>query len=97
MPSTVEVAVPGKVPDPIKGVRFRSRPYSRREERLTPLEVAVLELLRDPSAAEAAWPQIESRIRQLVSDGTLRRPALDAVASTEPVVAARSRWAVVAA
>lgn len=50
VPSTVDVAVPGKTPEPMPGVRFRSRPYSRRERRLTPVEVAVLEVLRGPDA-----------------------------------------------
>lgn len=97
VPATVEVAVPGKSPEPVRGVRFRSRPYSRRERGLTAAEVAVLELLRDPHAAEAPWPRVESRIRELVADGTVRADVLDAEAATEPRVKARERWAAVAA
>lgn len=97
VPATVEVAVPGKVPEPMQGVRFRSRPYSRRERRLTPVEVAVLEVLRDPSAAEAPWPSIEKHIRQLLAEGTLRAGVLNAEATAEPRVMARERWAAVAA
>lgn len=96
VPAVVEVAVPGKRPDPMVGVRFTSRPYSRRERRLTPVEVAVLELLRDPGAAEAPWPRVAARVRDLVADDTVRATVLDAEASTEPVVAARQRWATVA-
>lgn len=97
VPATVEVAVPGKVPEPMRGVRFRSRPYSRRERRLTPVEVAVLEVLRDPHAAEVPWPRVEEHIRELLADGTVRTPVLDAEATSEPRVQARERWAKVAA
>lgn len=97
VPATVEVAVPGKVPEPIPGVRFRSRPYSRREHRLTPVEVAVLELLRDPNAAEATWPRVADRIRELLADGSVRATVLGAQAAAEPRVRARERWAMVAA
>ncbi len=97
VPATVEVAVPGKVPDPMRGVRFRSRPYSRRERRLTPVEIAVLEVLRDPHAAEVPWPRVEEHIRELLADGTVRTQVLDAEATSEPRVQARERWAEVAA
>lgn len=97
VPATVEVTVPGKVPDPMRGVRFRSRPYSRRERRLTPVEVAVLEVLRDPHAAEVPWRRVEERIRELLADGTVRARVLDAEATSEPRVQARERWAAVAA
>ncbi|MBA3741511.1 DUF6088 family protein [Sporichthya sp.] len=97
VPATVEVAVPGKVPEPMPGVRFRSRPYSRREHRLTPAEVAVMEILRDPDSAEATWPQVAERIRDLIADGTVRAHVLDTQATNEPRVQARERWATVAA
>lgn len=97
VPATVEVAVPGKAPDPMSGARFRSRPYSRRERRLTPIEVAVLEVLRDPHAAEVPWPRVEDRIRELLADGTVRAQVLDAEATSEPRVQARERWAALAA
>ena len=97
VPATVEVAVPGKVPEPMSSVRFRSRPYSRREHHLTPTEVAVLEVLRDPDAAEVPWPVVVARIRELIADGTVRGDVLDVQAIEEPRVQARERWATVAA
>lgn len=97
VPSTIDVAVPGKTPEPMRGVRFHSRPYSRRERRLTPIEVAVLEVLRDLDAAEASWPRVVARIRELIADGTVRAGVLDAEASIEPRVKARERWTAVAA
>jgi hypothetical protein len=42
-----EIAVPGRVPTPIAGVRFCSRSTRRREVDLSPIEVAVIEVLRD--------------------------------------------------
>lgn len=97
VPATVEVAVPGKAPEPMRDVRFRSRPYSRRERGLTPVEVAVLEVLRDPQAAEMSWAAVVSRLRELITDGTVRPVVLEVEASTEPRVQARQRWATVAA
>lgn len=96
VPATVEVAVPGKVPEPMKGLHFRSRPYSRRERRLTPAEIAVLEVLRDPDAAEVPWYRVVERIRELLAEGALRAEVLGAEASAEPRVMARERWAAVA-
>ncbi len=49
---TIEIAVAGKVPEPLQEVRFRSRSFTRREQRLSQIEVAVLEVLRDPASAE---------------------------------------------
>jgi hypothetical protein len=95
VPATVEVAVPGKAPDPMPGVRFCARPYSRRERRLTPVEVAVLEVLRDPQASEASWAQIVDRLRELITAGEVRVEVLAAEAATEPRVKARERWAAV--
>jgi hypothetical protein len=94
--ATVEVAVPGTVPDPMPGVRFRSRPYSRREHRLTPMEVAVLEVLREPDSAEVSWPRVMTRIRELIADGSIRADVLDKQAVEEPRVHARELWAAVA-
>jgi len=96
VPGTVDVAVPGKTPEPMRGVRFRSRPYSRRERRLTPTEVAVLEVLRDPDASEAPSSQVTARIRELIADGAVRADVLDAAVAAEPRVTARKAWAAVA-
>ena len=61
------------------------------------VEVAVLEVLRDPHATEVPWPRVEDRIRELLADGTVRPQVLDAEATSEPRVQARQRWAEVAA
>jgi Family of unknown function (DUF6088) len=91
VPGTVEIAVPGKVPDPFPGVRFRSRPDQRREHKMKPLEIAVLELLRDPSAAEVGWEQVKERVNELVAKGMVRPELVATEARSEPHVAARTR------
>lgn len=97
VPGTVEVAAPGKVPEPLNGVRFRSRPYSRQARKLRPIEVAVLELLRDPAAAESSWSDVERRIAELMATKKVRAQVLAQEAADEPHPKARERWAAIAA
>jgi hypothetical protein len=92
VPSVVEVAVPGKVPAPVSGVRFRSRSFARREHRLTPIEVSVIELLRYPDSSEEGWPDIRERVASLISENVVRREALDEVIRDERHRGARERW-----
>jgi len=93
VPSTTEVAVPGNAPESLRGVRFRSRSYSRRELKLRPLEVAVLEMLRDPTAAEVAWPDVKQRIVELIASKQVRSQFLAAQVTAERHPDARHRWA----
>lgn len=97
VPGTVEVAVPGKVPEGLAGVRFRSRPYARRERVLRPLEVAVLEVLRDPGAVEMPWALACERISELMDTGKVRRQEVVTEAVAEPNRAARERAAALVA
>lgn len=69
----VEVAVPGVIPRPLHGGRFRSRPFTRRERRLTPLEVAFIEVLRDPTASETGWDETGSTMAALLAEHRVRR------------------------
>lgn len=92
LPGTVEVATPGKVPEPMPGVRFRLRPFGRRERRLTPAEVAVIEVLRDPGAAEASDDDIRVRVRKLVETGMIRASLVADEITEEHHVGARARW-----
>ena len=56
------VAVPGRVPVAVHGVRFCSRTPRRRELGMNALEVAVVEVLRDwPLSVEASWGDAEGR------------------------------------
>lgn len=96
VPSVVEVAVPGKAPDPVPGIRFRSRSYVRREHGLTPTEVAVIETLRDPHSSEEDWSEIAKRVSDLVTEGVVRKDVLDEVIGEERHRAARERWRLVA-
>lgn len=93
VPSTTEVAVPGSAPESLRGVRFRSRPYSRRELKMRPLEVAVLEILRDPTAADVSWSDIKQRIDDLIASKQVRSQVLAAEVTVERHPDARHRWA----
>lgn len=91
VPSTSEVAVPGRVPEPLDGVRFRSRSFDRRLRGLRPLEVAVLEVLRDPGAVEVAWAVAARRFSELAGRGEIRPDVLREEAAAEAVPAVRQR------
>jgi hypothetical protein len=96
VPSIVEVAVPGKTPDPYPGIRFRSRPYERRERGLRPLEVAVLEVLRDPTVIEASHHQLVDRVRELIASDLIRADVLTSEANDEARPMVRTRLAEIA-
>lgn len=91
VPSTTDVAVPGRVPEPLDGVRFRARSYARRLRDLRPLEVAVLEVLRDPVAVDVDWPTVAERVSQLARRGAIRPDVLREEAADEAVPAVRHR------
>lgn len=92
VPGIVEIGAAGKVPEAMKGVRFRLRPYGRRGLGLTPVEVAVLEVFRDPGSAEMAWVEVEVRVAELIASGTIRASALAEEAAEERHVGARNLW-----
>jgi hypothetical protein len=77
------IAVVGRPPKGLAGVRFTSRANPQRIH-LTWLEVTVLEALRDfPALSEASWPEARDRIRQLAADGRIDLGQLAAVAAGE--------------
>lgn len=92
VPGTVEIGAAGKVPEAMSGVRFRLRPYGRRQLGLTPIEVAVLEMLRDPDSAEATWAEVEVRIAELLISGSIRASLITDEVSDERHLGARNRW-----
>ena len=86
IPKTSEIAVLGRPPHPPSGINFvgRSAP-ARREERLNPLEVAVLEVLRDwPRLVDVPHVEAVNRISVLISKGEIRPNRLARGAQTEP-------------
>jgi hypothetical protein len=91
VPSTTEVAVPGHMPEPIVGVRFRTRSFDRRLRGLRPLEVAVLEVLRDPDSVEASWTTVALRLGELAERGVIRTELLREEAADESFPAVRQR------
>jgi hypothetical protein len=92
VPGTVEVAAAGKVPEAMAGVRFRLRPYGRRELGLTPVEVAVLEVLRDPGSTETTWPEVQARFADLIATSVIRATVLADEVADERHLGARGRW-----
>lgn len=97
VPATVDVAAPGKAPEPLPGARFRSRPYARRERDLRPMEVAVLEILREPAVVELPWDAVQQRISELTADKKVRPAVITAEVLDEHHPAARTRWTTLAA
>lgn len=91
VPSIVEVAVPGPGPDRLPEVRFCARPYRRRLHALSPLEVAVLEVLRDPAAADVSWPDTRTRLAALMASSAARRVVILDEAAAESHRGARAR------
>jgi Family of unknown function (DUF6088) len=92
VPGIVEVGVPGKVPDPMQGVRFRMRPFERREVGLTTIEVAVIEILRDPGAVEATDGETRQRLHDLIRRGAIRPELIAEEVAEERHIGARQRW-----
>lgn len=93
VPATVEVAVPGRAPTPPAGVRFTLRGPFRRDLRLTPNEVALLEVLRDwPTTVEVDWEALASRTRELVRTGAIRPARVAEAAAAEHRPALRDGW-----
>lgn len=94
VPAVERVAVPGRVPAPLPGVRFVSRSIERRIGGLRPLEVALLEVLRDgPVVIESRWGKVAETVRRLAAAGEIRLAVIEAQLPHEHHVAARHRWA----
>ena len=87
VPRRETIAVPGRAPRNPGTVRFVSRAASakRRDERLRPAEVALLEVLRDwDTLVEVRTDDAVDRIAGLTENGTLRLDRLIRASSTEP-------------
>ena len=87
VPRHVTIAVPGRAPRNRGTVRFVSRAASakRRDERLRPAEVALLEVLRDWNAlVEVRTDEAVERIADLAENGSLRFERIVRASSTEP-------------
>ena len=93
VPSVEAVAVAGRVPRPPRGVVFAARSVERRFRELEPLEVALIELMRDGTRyAEANWDDAETAVARLAESGTIRLRAVREQIDEEHHLAARTRW-----
>lgn len=87
VPKVEVVAVPGRAPKNPVGINFVSRASSekRREERLRPTEIALLEVLRDwQGLVEAPLGEALRRIERLISNGDIRMDRVVRASATEP-------------
>lgn len=87
VPKVEVVAVPGRAPKNPLGINFVSRASSgkRREERLRPTEVALLEVLRDwDELVEVSHKEAFGRIEHLISKGDIRMDRVVRASATEP-------------
>lgn len=93
VPSIYLCAVPGRPPAPCQGIRFVQRPIGRLLLGLRPMEVAVLEVLRDgPPSLEFDWSRLEDVIGDLSDRGIIRLDVLDRALTDERHRDARARW-----
>jgi hypothetical protein len=93
VPAVEEVAVPGRAPAEPHGVRYRSRAAVGRQG-LGPVEVAVLEMLREwPRYCEASWSEFVSVVARLCLRGAVDVDRIKDAAAREHHVAARERAA----
>lgn len=87
VPRVETIAVPKRPPRDTDGIHFVGRNAStgRRDERLAPAEVALLEVLRDWSrVVEVTPPEAIERIDHMSSVGSIRMNRVVRASSTEP-------------
>ena len=93
VPSVEAVAVAGRAHRPPRGVVFAARSVERRFRELEPLEVAVIELMRDGTRyVEVSWDDVEAAVVGLVESEAVRPRAVCEQIDDEHHVAARTRW-----
>lgn len=93
VPAVEQVAAAGRVPAPVAGVRFVSRSIDRRIGGLRPVEIALLEVLRDgPSVIEQPWANLATVVERLIDAGEVRPGVLATQLGHERHLAARQRW-----
>lgn len=93
VPAVVNVGVAGRAPESMPGVRFSSRPYSRREHDLNAYEVALLEVLRSfDLVSERPWTDLVDVVAEAVQDRRIRPARVASAVDDEHDRAARSRW-----
>jgi len=92
VPPVLTIAVPYAT-EPIRGVKQVTRRNLWRRD-LTGLEVALLEVLRDPGVlVEAGWSVLVGRVRDAVRDGRVRFDAVSGAASREHNASVRKHFA----
>jgi hypothetical protein len=91
VPAVEMYAVAGRPRSAPAGVRFVSRSVERRIHRLAPIEVALLEVLRDwPGTSESTWEDLVAIVRTM-SEADLRIDVLKHHVESEVHVRLRER------
>lgn len=91
MPSRHELSVPGRAPGDTEHLHFVSRPPHTRSG-LRPLEVAILEVLREwPRYSEADWTSLVRAVCKLESAGDVRLAKVVEVTEVERHLHAREQ------
>ncbi|WP_373069915.1 hypothetical protein [Gemmatimonas sp.] len=97
VPAFEVVAVPGRCPAPVDGIRFVSRSIERRFGALRPLEVAVLEVFRQgPAVVEGPWSKVRRCVSSLAEQDGIRVEMIAEQVAIEHHVGVRERWSVLA-
>lgn len=86
MPAVPEIAIVGRPPTSIPGVRFRERSNTKRVAmNLRPKEVAILELAREHFApVEVSFEEVRTRLRGLLAAGEIDSNRIKDAAVGEP-------------
>ena len=86
VPRRSQIAVPARAARPTQTIEFVSRASrtGRRAAGLARLEVALLEVLEDPSTSELSDAETWDRLRSLLHSGQVRPERLAKAAKTEP-------------
>jgi predicted transcriptional regulator of viral defense system len=93
VPRRPHIAVVGRAPKGLDGVKITARSNAHRVL-LSPIEVAVLECVRDfDRYADIAWPQARRRLRRLASTGRIDLAKIADVAAHERRAGLRDRIA----
>lgn len=93
VPSVEVIAVAGRAPQPPRGTAFVSRSPDRGNRDLRPLEVAVIELLREGTRfIETDWEKAMDTVVRLVDSGDIRPQEIAQQVGQEHHVACRARW-----
>lgn len=90
IPAKVELAVTGRAPEGLEGVKLHTRNNPARRK-LSYLDIALLEVLREPAVVESGWTALVNAARLSVKENRVH-PDLIAAAVPRERPEVRTRW-----